>query len=115
MNGFLRLARMVQENLKEAMDALVSGDAARAQRVWSADAPVDEITNGIFREMVTYMMEDPRSITPGTHMLFIAKNLERIGDHTTNIAETIYYTVRGDVLPDSRPKASDDGPAPGTG
>lgn len=113
MNGFVRLARLVQENLKEAMDALVAGDAARAQRVWGADAPVDEITNGIFREMVTYMMEDPRAITPGTHMLFIAKNLERIGDHTTNIAEHIFYSVRGDTLPDSRPKASDDGPAPG--
>jgi phosphate transport system protein len=112
MNGFLRLARMVQENLKEAMDALVSGDAARARRVWGADAPVDEITNGIFREMLTHMMEDPRAITPGTHMLFIAKNLERIGDHATNIAETIYYAVRGDTLPDARPKAADDTPAP---
>ncbi|MCS6932241.1 MAG: phosphate signaling complex protein PhoU [Acetobacteraceae bacterium] len=112
MNGFQRLARLVQENLKEAMDALVSGDAARARRVWASDVPVDEITNGIFREMVTYMMEDPRSITAGTHMLFIAKNLERIGDHTTNIAETIYYAVHGDKLPEARPKASDDGPAP---
>ncbi|MFN6954334.1 MAG: phosphate signaling complex protein PhoU [Acetobacteraceae bacterium] len=112
MNGFVRLARLVQENLKEAMDALVSGDAARARRVWAADVPVDEITNGIFREMVTYMMEDPRSITAGTHMLFIAKNLERIGDHTTNIAETIYYAVHGDVLPEARPKASEPGPEP---
>jgi phosphate transport system protein len=58
------------------------------------------------------MMEDPRAITPGTHMLFIAKNLERIGDHTTNIAETIHYAVHGDSLPEARPKASDDGPAP---
>jgi phosphate transport system protein len=112
MNGFQRLARLVQENLKEAMDALVAGDAARARRVWAADVPVDEITNGIFREMVTYMMEDPRAITPGTHMLFIAKNLERIGDHTTNIAETIYYAVHGDTLPEARPKATDAGPEP---
>jgi phosphate transport system protein len=112
MNGFLRLARLVQENLKEAMDSMVAGDAARARRVWGADVPVDEITNGIFREMVTYMMEDPRAITPGTHMLFIAKNLERIGDHTTNIAETVYYAVRGDVLPEARPKAADDSLAP---
>jgi phosphate transport system protein len=110
MNGFQRLARLVQENLKEAMDALVAGDAARARRVWAADVPVDEITNGIFREMVTYMMEDPRAITPGTHMLFIAKNLERIGDHTTNIAETIHYAVLGDTLPEARPKASGIGP-----
>ena len=112
MNGFVRLARLVQENLKEAMDALVSGDAVRARRVWGADVPVDEITNGIFREIVTYMMEDPRSITAGTHMLFIAKNLERIGDHTTNIAETTYYVVQGDMLPEARPKASDTGSGP---
>ena len=108
MNGFQRLARLVQENLKEAMDALVAGDAERARRVWAADAPVDEITNGIFREMLTHMMEDPRAITPCTHMMFIAKNLERIGDHTTNIAEAVYYAVRGDTLPEGRPRAPED-------
>lgn len=111
MNGFQRLARLVQENLKEAMDALVAGDAERARRVWAADAPVDEITNGIFREMLTHMMEDPRAITPCTHMMFIAKNLERIGDHTTNIAEAVYYAVRGDTLPEARPRAPEDGSA----
>jgi len=114
MNGFLRLARLVQENLKEAIDALVAGDAARAKRVWAADAPIDEITNGIFREMLTHMMEDPRAITPCTHMLFIAKNLERIGDHATNIAEAVYYAVRGDILPESRPRAAEDDAAKAT-
>ncbi|MBE9604639.1 phosphate signaling complex protein PhoU [Acetobacteraceae bacterium H6797] len=105
LNGFSRMARLVQENLKGAMDALVTNDAARAEQVWGADAPVDDIYNGIFREMLTFMMEDARNITVATHLLFIAKNLERIGDHATNIAETVHYAVLGDALPDERPKA----------
>jgi phosphate transport system protein len=103
--GFERMAQMVQENLKAAMDAFVQDDAEAARRVWEADEPIDAIYNGIFRELLTFMMEDPRNITAATHMLFIAKNLERIGDHTTNIAERIHYAVRGDSLPDERPKA----------
>ncbi|MBX9701009.1 MAG: phosphate signaling complex protein PhoU, partial [Acetobacteraceae bacterium] len=83
LNGFGRMARLVQENLKGAIDALVHEDAAKADEIWAADEPVDEIYNGIFREMLTFMMEDPRNITAATHLLFIAKNLERIGDHAT--------------------------------
>lgn len=105
LNGFERMAHLVQENLRAAMDAFVNNDADAAQRVWEADEPVDAIYNGIFRELLTFMMEDPRNISAATHMLFIAKNLERIGDHTTNIAERIFYAVRGDNLPEDRPKA----------
>jgi phosphate transport system protein len=105
LNGFLRMSVLVQENLKLAIDALVNDDAAAAERVWAGDEPVDDIYNGIFREMLTHMMEDPRNITAATHLLFIAKNLERIGDHATNIAETVHYAVRGDTLPEDRPKA----------
>jgi phosphate transport system protein len=105
LNGFQRMAVLVQENLKGAMDALVNNDAARADEVWAADEPVDEVYNGIFREMLTFMMEDPRNITAAAHLLFVAKNLERIGDHATNIAETVHYAVSGDSLPDDRPKA----------
>ncbi len=105
LNGFERMAQLVQENLKAAMDAFVQDDADAARRVWEADEPVDAIYNGIFRELLTFMMEDPRNISAATHMLFIAKNIERIGDHTTNIAERIFYAVRGDSLPDERPKA----------
>ncbi len=105
LNGFSRMARLVQENLKAAIDALVNDDAEAAARVWGNDEPVDDVYNGIFREMLTFMMEDPRNITAATHLLFIAKNLERIGDHATNIAETVHYAVRGDSLPDERPKA----------
>jgi phosphate transport system protein len=105
LNGFARIANLVQENLKGAIDALVSADAEAAERVWGADEPVDDVYNGIFREMLTFMMEDPRNITAATHLLFIAKNLERIGDHATNIAETVHYAASGDQLPDERPKS----------
>ena len=105
MNGFQRMSQLVQENLKLAIDALVNDDADAAQRVWAADEPIDNVYNGIFREMLTHMMEDPRNITAAIHLLFVAKNLERIGDHATNIAETVHYAVRGDSLPEDRPKA----------
>ena len=105
LNGFLRMSQLVQENLKLAIDALAGDDAEAAERVWAADEPVDDIYNGIFREMLTHMMEDPRNITAATHLLFIAKNLERIGDHATNIAETVHFAVRGAALPEDRPKA----------
>jgi phosphate transport system protein len=98
------MVTLVQAQLKAIIDALGSADADKAVEVWRSDRGVDDIYNTIFRELITYMMEDPRNITPCTHLLFIAKNLERIGDHTTNIAETIYYAVKGEVIPDVRPK-----------
>jgi phosphate transport system protein len=107
LNGFLRMAGLVQENLKGAIDALVNDDAERADEIWAADEPIDDIYNGIFREMLTFMMEDPRNITAATHLLFIAKNLERIGDHATNIAETVQYAVRGESHTEDRPKGDD--------
>jgi phosphate transport system protein len=94
----------VQENLKMIIDAVGEGDTDKAMQVWRSDEVIDEIYNALFRELITYMMEDPRNITPCTHLLFIAKNLERIGDHATNIAETVYYTVKGEPLVDARPK-----------
>jgi phosphate transport system protein len=104
LTGLTHMADMVQEQLKTIIDAIGSSDTAKAVEVWRSDRVVDDIYNALFRELITYMMEDPRNITPCTHLLFIAKNLERIGDHTTNIAETIYYAVEGEVLPDMRPK-----------
>ena len=105
LNGFSRLAHLVQENLTGAIDALVNDDLDRADEVWNADQPVDDIYNGIFRELLTFMMEDPRNITAATHLLFVAKNLERIGDHATNIAERVHYAISGHILPDERPKS----------
>jgi phosphate transport system protein len=104
LGGLAHMISLVQGQLKSIIDALGSADADKAYEVWRSDRAVDDIYNTIFRELITYMMEDPRNITPCTHLLFIAKNLERIGDHTTNIAETIYYAVRGEVIPDQRPK-----------
>jgi phosphate transport system protein len=102
--GLAHLIRLVQENLKRTIDILGDYDAERAIEVWRADQAVDDIYTAIFRELITYMMEDPRNITPCTHLLFVAKNLERIGDHTTNIAETVHYATTGEVLPEGRPK-----------
>jgi phosphate transport system protein len=102
--GLAHMARMVQGQLKSIIDALGDNDADKAVEVWRSDQVIDDIYNAIFRELITYMMEDPRNITPCTHLLFIAKNLERIGDHATNIAENLYYAVKGETLPESRPK-----------
>jgi phosphate transport system protein len=102
--GLAHMAHMVQDQLSSIIDALGASDTDRAVEVWRSDRVVDDIYNALFRELITYMMEDPRNITPCTHLLFIAKSLERIGDHATNIAETVYYAVTGDVLPDTRPK-----------
>jgi phosphate transport system protein len=104
LTGLAHMARLVQENLKKIIDAIGDNDADKAMEVWRSDKIVDDIYNTIFRELITYMMEDPRNITPCAHLLFIAKNLERIGDHATNVAETIYYAVKGEPLTESRPK-----------
>ena len=104
LTGIGHMARLVQENLKLIIDAIGENDVERAVQVWRSDLAVDGIYNALFRELVTYMMEDPRNITPCTHLLFIAKNFERIGDHATNIAETLHYAVTGEVLPAGRPK-----------
>ena len=102
--GLAHMAHLVQAQLKSIIDALGDNDAEKAMEVWRSDQVVDDIYNAIFRELITYMMEDPRNITPCTHLLFIAKNLERIGDHATNIAENLYYAVTGESLPEARPK-----------
>jgi len=105
LRGVLRIGRPVQAMLKDVMDAHLQGDTAKANEVWEADEEVDALYTSLFRELLTYMMEDPRHITPCTHLLFIAKNLERIGDHATNIAEIIHFQVEGVSLGDRRPKA----------
>ena len=104
LTGLANMGRRVQQNLKAVIDAIGESDADAAVAVWRSDEEVDGIYNALFRELVTYMMEDPRNITPCTHLLFIAKNLERIGDHATNIAETLYYAVKGEPLTGVRPK-----------
>jgi phosphate transport system protein len=102
-----RMGRMVAGRLKDALDAYTTGDLQRAMVVWNEDAEVDEQYNSLFRELLTYMMSDPRMISSCAHLLFIAKNLERVGDHATNIAEILYYEVTGEDMLGDRPKWQD--------
>ena len=104
LSGLGHMAQLVQGNLKLIIDAVSENDAEKAIQVWRSDQMIDDLYNTVFRELITYMMEDPRNITPCTHLLFIAKNLERIGDHATNIAETVHYAVKGEPLTEMRPK-----------
>lgn len=97
------MALLVQKMLKDVLDAYIDGDAEKAKDVWARDDAVDELNNSIFREVLTYMVEDPREISAGTHLIFVAKNLERMGDHVTNMAEIIHFQVLGETL-DDRPK-----------
>lgn len=99
-----RMSRLGQAMIKDVLDAYVERDADKAMNVWLRDEELDEMYTSLFRELLTYMIEDPRNITPCTHLLFMAKNLERIGDHTTNIAETVYFLVHGKALVQLRPK-----------
>lgn len=99
-----RMAAIVQTMLKNVLDAYAARDADKADDVRSRDADVDQLHTSLFRELLTYMMEDPRQITACTHLLFIAKNLERIGDHVTNIAEYVHLMVRGAKPEEGRPK-----------
>ena len=99
-----RMARLVQGIVKDTFDAYMERDAEKALDVWRRDEEVDEMYTSLFRELLTYMMEDPRSITPCTHLLFVAKNIERIGDHSTNIAETIHFLATGTYIEGGRPK-----------
>jgi len=102
--GLEALANLALTQLKEVLDVYASRSVERIGFVRDRDDQIDAMYTSLFRELLTYMMEDPRNITPCTHLLFCAKNIERIGDHATNIAETIYYIVTGDQMPADRPK-----------
>ncbi len=108
-----RMARMTAEMLKDAVDSWLRGDAALALDVRQRDEDVDQIYNGLFRELLTHMMEDARHITPAMQLLFVAKNLERIGDHVTNIAEQVVYTLTGEMPDEDRPRATTTDPGLG--
>jgi phosphate transport system protein len=105
LRGVKHMADMALEQLKKVLDAYGARDKQQALAVWKRDDEIDAMYISLFRELLTYMMEDPRHITLCTHLLFAAKNIERIGDHATNIAETIYYLVVGEPLTDERPKS----------
>jgi len=100
-----RMGKAAQNQLKQVLDAFTGRNAEEAEAVWKRDGEIDEIYNSLFRELLTYMMEDPRTIGLCTHLLFVAKNIERSGDHCTNIAEVVYHMVRAGHLANNRPKA----------
>lgn len=102
-----RMSKPVEAMIRDVLNAYIRRDHALAVEVWKRDSEVDDIYNSLFRVLLTYMMEDPRNITACTHLLFVAKNIERIGDHVTNIAETVYFLVTGERLVESRPKGDE--------
>ena len=106
VNGIDRLGRLVRTALKDVLDAFAHGDVAKARDVWERDEEIDQVYTGLFRELLTYMMEDPRTITACTHLLFMAKNIERAGDHVTNIAELVSFRQTGKTFAEARPKGS---------
>ena len=110
-----RMARIVQAMLKDALDAFVQRDGEIAEDVRQRDLEVDQMYNSLFRNYLTYMMEDPRNITACMHLHFIAKNIERMGDHVTAIAEQTIYLVTGSLPDNNRPKQDATGTSSGTG
>ena len=99
------MSGLVLGQLKQVLDSYVGRDIEKALAVWKGDEEIDAMCTSLFRELLTYMMEDPRNITFCIHLMFCAKNIERMGDHATNIAESVYYIVEGRVFADERPKA----------
>ncbi len=105
--GVDRMGRLANGHLKQVLDAYSQRDVRLAMGVWFQDEEIDAHYNSLFRELLTYMMEDPRTISPCAHLLFVAKNIERIGDHCTNIAETVHYLITGEAMAADRPKADE--------
>jgi phosphate transport system protein len=104
VNGIARMGRLTHRIITDVLDAYTQTDVDRALQAWQRDEEVDQMYTSLFRELLTYMMEDPRNITACAHLLFVAKNIERIGDHATNIAETVYFEQTGNRLEGTRPK-----------
>mgnify|MGYP002636045547 CR=1 FL=1 len=104
IRGVEHMTDLVLEQLKAVLDAYARRDDTKAMAVWRGDEEIDAVCTSVFRELLTYMMEDPRNITFCIHLMFCAKNIERMGDHATNIAETVHYIIDGNPITESRPK-----------
>jgi phosphate transport system protein len=104
IRGVEHMGALVLTQLKEVLDSYAGHDLKKAMVVWNGDEEIDAMCTSLFRELLTYMMEDPRNITFCIHLMFCAKNIERMGDHATNIAETVYYMVEGHPIADQRRK-----------
>lgn len=107
--GVEHISELALEQLKRVLDAYTQRDAVAAREVRDRDTEIDAIYTSLFRELLTYMMEDPRNITQCAHLLFCAKNIERIGDHATNIAENVFWMTTGDRLEDERTRVDETG------
>lgn len=107
VGGVVHISDLALDRLRRVLDAYAQKNDTAALDVWKHDDEIDNLYNSLFRELLTYMMEDPRNIGFCTHLLFSAKNIERIGDHATNIAETIHYMITGQTMTSERPKPSD--------
>ena len=105
IRGVEHMGGLVLSQLKRVLDAYAARNVEEAIEVWKRDEEIDSMCVSLFRELLTYMMEDPRNITFCIHLLFSAKNIERMGDHATNIAETVYYMIKGEPIGSERPKA----------
>ncbi len=106
VGGVSHMSELALDRLKRVIDAYTQRDVPAAKDVWAHDEEIDQLHNSLFRELLTYMMEDPRNIGFCAHLLFCAKNIERVGDHATNIAETIHYLVTGETITSERPRSS---------
>jgi phosphate transport system protein len=104
IRGLEHMTDLVRSQVKAVLDAYAAHDLPAAMVVWKGDEEIDAICTSLFRELLTYMMEDPRNISFCIHLMFCAKNIERIGDHATNIAETVFYMIEGEAILDKRPK-----------
>jgi len=104
MRGVEHMADLVLVQLKNVLDSYARRDLEKAIAVWRGDEAIDAVNNSLLRELLTYMMEEPRIIGFCIHLMFCTKNIERMGDHATNIAEIVYYMIEGKMLPDDRPK-----------
>ena len=104
IRGVEHMGALVLTQLKEVLDSYAGHDLKKAMVVWNGDEEIDAMCTSLFRELLTYMMEDPRNITFCIHLMFCAKNIERMGDHATNIAETVFYMIEGQQILDKRPK-----------
>ena len=110
--GLRHMGELALLQLKDVLDAYAQRDLERSRSVWTRDADLDALEDSVFRDLLTFMLEDPRNITFCTHLLFCSKNIERAGDHATNIAETVHYLVTGTSLPMDRPKGPTAGMQP---
>ena len=107
VHALIRVSTNVQKQLKAVLDAYLERSSAVAINVWESDEQIDDLTNLCMNEVISYLKDNEKNLEDGTHLLFVTKNIERIGDHTTNVAEQVYFLVTGEYLEGDRPKGTE--------